>query len=94
MQCIIRCAYLNPDLPVAGHGEISTGAEMTFPIREQVNVISAHVHIKHGVVERNANIRSRLASFVIDNSHGEDVGAKTIRVDVQRDSELVVSRSY
>src|SRR4051794_32537927 len=90
----IRRAHLYPYLPVTRHSQIAIGAEMAFAIGKQVNVIGAHIHIEHGGVERYAHIRSGLTCTVIDDGHGENVGAETVRVDVQRDGELVVSCSY
>src|SRR6185312_15514251 len=90
VKCIIGCAYLDSNLPVASHGEVSTGAEMAFPIREQVDVIGAHIHIEHGGVERYTDVRGSLMCTVIDNSHGENVGAETVGIDVQGDGEFVI----
>src|SRR5712691_11681349 len=89
-QGIIWCANLNADLPVSGHRQVTARTEMPLAIGEQVEALGSHVHIEHSGVDRNANVRVRLACAVINHRYGEHVGAETIRVDRKGCAELAV----
>jgi hypothetical protein len=90
MQRIIRSAYLDAQLPVPRHGQIALRGEMALAVGLQVVGLSAHIHIEHGGIDRDAYIRINLARRAIAHGNGKDVGAEGIRIDVQIDTIFVI----
>src|SRR5690348_2172125 len=92
MQFIIYSPYLDAQLPMPSHTQITAGAKTSFIIGLQIDRIGSHIHIKHSGVDRDANIGGGLAA-TISNLHCEDIGAKTVWRDIDIDGkELVACR--
>src|SRR5882672_8898885 len=78
MESRIRCTDLNTELPISAHVEVSTGAEVAFPIRLQIDSLGAHVHILKRCIDRYTNVGFGL-SLLVENMQHEHVRTLLLR---------------
>ncbi len=91
MEHVIGRSSMNAYLPVTTHHQVASGAEVTFAIREQINILGSHIHIQDGRVERYPHIGDRRPRPRVRHSHLEAVGTGGIRIDVERDCQFAIS---
>src|SRR5260221_1867841 len=91
MEHVIGRSYLNAYLPVTTHHQVASGAEVTFAIREQINILGSHIHIQDGRVERYPHIGDRRPRPRIRHSHLEAVGTGGIWSYVERDCPIALT---